>query len=414
MSRQIEVYGDWLGEKPLLIGTLMANQARGKEHFSFAYARDWLAREDALYLRIDPELLLFQGAQHSQDDRNFRTFLDSCPDRWGRLLMQRREAVLARQQNRKARTLLDSDYLLGVYDECRMGAMRYKTEPDGAFLNNDHRLAAPPMTSLRELEQAARNIEMHNDPDDPEYIKWLFMLISPGSSLGGARPKASVTDEQGDLWIAKFPSRYDDHDVGAWEYLTYQLAIQAGIDMAECRIERYHSDHHTFLAKRFDRMEKRRLHFSSAMTQLGYYDGDTGASYLELAEFLVHHGSNTRADLEQLWRRIVFNIAVSNSDDHLRNHGFLFQNRGWRLSPAYDINPVPAAQGLHLNIDDKDNSLSYELAFEVIPFFQLEEDKAEQIFVEVIQAVSQWQQVATRIGISRAEQEQMRSAFNTG
>lgn len=158
--------------------------------------------------------------------------------------MQRREAVLARQRNRKARTLLDSDYLLGVYDECRMGAMRYKTEPDGAFLNNDHRLAAPPMTSLRELEQAACNIETHNDPDDPEYIKWLFMLISPGSSLGGARPKVSVTDEQGDPWIAKFPSRYDDHDVGAWEYLTYQLAMQAGIDMRLWKFYRASSGHH--------------------------------------------------------------------------------------------------------------------------------------------------------------------------
>lgn len=211
-----------------------------------------------------------------------------------------------------------------------------------------------------------------------------------------------------------FQAQYDDHDVGAWEYLTYRLALDAGIDMAECRIERFNSTHHTFLTKRFDREGDRRIHFSSAMTQLEYYDGEAGASYLELAEFLTNHGSESKADLTELWRRIVFNIAVSNVDDHLRNHGFTFDGKGWRLSPAYDINPTAVASGLHLNIDDMDNSLNYELAFSVTDFFRLNQEEAEEIFVKVIAAVGQWREVARQLGISRAEQEIMSSAFNVG
>lgn len=412
MSRDIYVYADWVDEEPTLVGTLTAEQVRGKEHFSFAYALDWLQRGDAPYLQVDPELHLFEGIQHKGDDYNFRVFLDSCPDRWGRVLMQRREAVLARQDGRRPKTLYESDYLLGVFDQYRMGALRFKTDRHGAFLDDDERLSAPPITSLRELEHAVRQIEQNVDLDDPEYMKWLFMLISPGSSLGGARPKASVMDEEGNLWIAKFPSQQDDHDIGAWEFLAYRLAVEAGIVMADSRIERFNSPHHTFLTKRFDRERERRMHFSSAMTQLGYYDGEDGASYLELAEFLTNHGSNTQHDLAELWRRIVFNIAVSNVDDHLRNHGFLFEGKGWKLSPAYDINPTAIANGLHLNIDDKDNSLSYELAFEVIEFFQLSQQQAEKIFVKVLASVGQWREIANQIGISRTEQEAMKFAFN--
>ncbi|QEW06309.1 type II toxin-antitoxin system HipA family toxin [Nitrincola iocasae] len=412
MSRDIYVYADWVDEEPTLVGTLTAEQVRGKEHFSFAYALDWLQRGDAPYLQVDPELHLFEGIQHKGDDYNFRVFLDSCPDRWGRVLMQRREAVLARQDGRRPKTLYESDYLLGVFDQYRMGALRFKTDRHGAFLDDDERLSAPPITSLRELEHAVCQIEQNVDLDDPEYMKWLFMLISPGSSLGGARPKASVIDEEGNLWIAKFPSQQDDHDIGAWEFLAYRLAVEAGIVMADSRIERFNSPHHTFLTKRFDRERERRMHFSSAMTQLGYYDGEDGASYLELAEFLTNHGSNTQHDLAELWRRIVFNIAVSNVDDHLRNHGFLFEGKGWKLSPAYDINPTAIANGLHLNIDDKDNSLSYELAFEVIEFFQLSQQQAEEIFVKVLASVGQWREIANQIGISRAEQDVMKFAFN--
>lgn len=410
MNTEIYVYADWEDfVEPTLVGTLRSAVSKNKEHFSFSYDNAWLQSPNAQ--KVDPDLSLYSGEQHSTDSNNFRTFLDSCPDRWGRLLMKRWEAIVARQEDRRARVLNEIDYLLGVHDLYRQGALRFKRTPNGLFLDNDERLAAPPISSLRELEHAAKQVE-ESDSDDPEYLKWLYMLMSPGSSLGGARPKASVIDEENHLWIAKFPSQHDDHDIAAWEYLAYQLAINAGIDMAPCRIERFNSHHHTFLTKRFDRTASSRLHFTSALTQLGYYDGEYEASYLELAQFLTEHGSKTKKDLAQLWRRIVFNIAVSNTDDHLRNHGFIYHKGGWVLSPAYDINPVTPANGLHLNITDNDNSLNVDLAMEVIEFFQLNKTAATKIKDEVLASVRQWEKCATDIGISRSEQLLMQSAFN--
>jgi len=267
MSREILVFADWeVFKAPALIGTLRSDVVKNKEHFSFAYDDAWLQSEFAQ--QIDPDLHLYSGDQHSQKPRNFRVFLDSCPDRWGRLLMKRREAVIARQQDRNPNTLLETDYLLGVHDMYRMGALRFKLDPDGPFLDNNHQLAVPPITSLHELEYAAWQVEEVKDLDDPDYLKWLNMLISPGSSLGGARPKSCVSDSDGSLWIAKFPSRYDDYDIGAWEYVAYQLALDAGINMSACRIEKFNSRHHTFLTRRFDRTPESRLHFTSALTQL--------------------------------------------------------------------------------------------------------------------------------------------------
>lgn len=416
MNKEIYVFADWEDfDKPALVGTLRSSVIKNSEHFSFAYDDQWLNSEHAQ--EIDPTLKLYSGEQHSDEQHNFRAFLDSCPDRWGRLLMKRREAALARQQDRKPRVLNEIDYLLGVHDLYRMGALRFKLTLNGDFLDNDKRLAAPPLSSLRELEHAALQLETAGKPnalgiDDPEYLKWLYMLISPGSSLGGARPKSCVIDESDALWIAKFPSLHDDYDIAAWEYLTYQLAVNAGIQMSECRLEKFNSHHHTFLTKRFDRTPNSRLHFSSALTQLGYFDGEYDASYLELAQFLCERGANTKEDLSQLWRRIIFNIAVSNTDDHLRNHGFIYRTKGWVLSPAYDINPTTPANGLHLNITDSDNSLSYDLAMEVIDFFRLSEGQAEKIKQEVITSVGDWRNMATKIGIRRQEQMLMQPAFN--
>lgn len=410
MNTEVFVYADWEEFKePALIGTLRSAVTKNKEHFSFSYDESWLQRPNAQ--EIDPDLQLFSGEQHNVDSNNFRAFLDSCPDRWGRLLMKRREAIVARQEDRRPRVLHEMDYLLGVHDFYRQGALRFKRSLGGEFLDIDERLAAPPISSLRELEHAAQQVET-NDSDDPDYLKWLYMLMSPGSSLGGARPKASVVDDANHLWIAKFPSKHDDYDIAVWEFLAYQLALKAGIVMAPCRIEKFKSHHHTFLTQRFDRTESSRLHFTSALTQLRYYDGDYDASYLELAQFLTEHGSNTKNDLAQLWRRIVFNIAVSNTDDHLRNHGFIYQKGGWALSPAYDINPVTPASGLHLNITDDDNSLNYDIAMEVIDFFQLEERVAVKIKEEVLASVRQWESVAKRMGINRNQQQLMSPAFN--
>ena len=415
MSREIvEVYADWQPiEVPLLIGLLSYNDSSRGGVFSFAYDKAFLT--SASRLQIDPILTLHSGELYNDEaDKNFHAFLDSSPDRWGRILMQRLTAIEVRKGIRATSRLNELDYLLGVHDSYRMGGIRFKRAGLDAFLDDNSEFAAPPMASLRELEHAAMQIEKDDNIDSDEYYRWLKMLISPGSSLGGARPKACVTDEQGHLWIAKFPNLNDTHDVGAWEMVCYELALAAGVDMFPSEIKRFSSGHHTFLTKRFDRDGEKRLHFSSAMTQLQYYDGEQsqGASYLDIAEFISNCGAQTEADLAQLWRRIVFNIAVSNTDDHLRNHGFLLTKKGWKLSPAYDLNPIVGKHGLHLNITNADNALDYQLAFDVKDFFRLSQTQATQIYDEVLIAVKQWQTVAKQLGISRAEQAMKQSAFN--
>lgn len=405
-----KVYADWSPiPAPLNVGELNYAQVRNSGVFNFTYSAGFL---DSTYrLKLDPMLELVRGNQYNdKSDHNFRAFLDSSPDRWGRLLMQRRAAIEKRKGLREHDRLNELDYLLGVHDQNRMGGLRFKSSIDGAWLDNSHHLSAPPITSLAEIEYAAMQIENDPDIDSDEYQKWLYMLISPGSSLGGARPKACVTDSDG-LWIAKFPNHTDTEDIGAWEYVCHLLALDAGIDMAACRIQKLNSQYHTFLTKRFDRTGHKRHHFSSAMTQLKYYDGDEGASYLELAEFLTNAGARTATDLQQLWRRLVFNIAVSNTDDHLRNHGFMLQNKGWVLSPAYDINPSPGKPGLHLNITDTDNSLDYALAFEVAEFFRLKPTQATSIYDDVLKAVSRWQAVAKQVGLSANSIKLKTSAF---
>lgn len=411
MSSEAMVYADWIGAAgPVKVGVLRSNRVRKTEHFSFSYDETWLKSEQVQ--QVDPDLQLFSGEQHSQNNQNFRAFLDSCPDRWGRLLMNRREAVYAKNEDRKPSNLTEMDFLLGVHDAVRMGGLRFKQSEDGPFLNDDARLAAPPMSSLSELVHAAQKVEDSDAMDDPDYLKWLNMLMSPGSSLGGARPKASIIDGDGDLCIAKFPSRLDEYDYSAWEYVMYRLARDAGVTMADCQIQKFNNEYHTFITKRFDRKGEGRLHFASAMTQLGYYDGDYEASYLEIAEFLTEKGSNTKTDLAQLWRRIIFNIAVSNTDDHLRNHGFIFDDGGWALSPAYDINPNPAGSELHLAINEADASLDFGLAMEVKEYFQLKSKEAESIKQQVVAAVSKWGKVAEEVGISRGQRELMATAFN--
>ena len=412
-KKRILVYAHWQDIKdPALMGTLTAVTGKGKESFSFEYNEAWL--KSGFSQMIDPDLQMYSGAYYPRDDKeNFGVFLDSCPDRWGRVLMQRREAALARIEKRPVEKLLESDFLLGVFDGHRMGALRFKTEAEGVFLNDNKEMATPPWTSLGELEDASLKFEEGNI-DDPNYLRWISMLIAPGSSLGGARPKASVVDKQHHLWIAKFPSRNDDKDVAAWEMVVKELAIKAGITIAEGRLQKFNNKYNTYLTKRFDRTpEGARIHFASAMTLLDYVDGESsnGASYLELVEFIVRHGSNVAADLEELWRRIVFSICVKNTDDHLRNHGFLLNNSGWSLSPAYDINPNEFGKGLHLNISDDDNSLDLDLALEVAGIFRLTPQRAGQVIKEVTNSITSWKKLATKYKISTAEQERMSTAF---
>jgi len=414
-QKRIYVYAYWRSKyTPALLGTLNVEISRGREIFSFEYNNDWL--ESGYAQVLDPDLGFYPGRQYIRDDKtNFGLFLDSAPDRWGRLLMKRREAALAKAENRPNNKLYESDYLLGVYDGHRMGALRFKVDPEGEFLDDNTRNASPPWATLRDLEYASLQLEKDDLSEDPEYFTWLNMLIVPGSSLGGARPKSSVVDPEGELWIAKFPSSIDQFNVGAWEKVVHQLAAASGINISEGKIQKFSSNHDTFLTKRFDRTPTgERIHFSSALTMLGYKDGVSfadGASYLELAEFLIQNGARVNEDLEELWRRIVFYVCVSNTDDHLRNHGFILTDDGWILSPAYDINPVESGTGLSLNISEDDNSLDLELALEVAEYFRVNINRAREIIDLVMDTVNQWRIIARECGISNVEQDLMSRAF---
>lgn len=412
----ILVYADWefLGEAQFL-GFLTSQRVRGKEVFSFEYAETWLNNQNPI-LYLDPHLGFYRGKQYLPEEKNnFGIFLDSSPDRWGRLLMRRREAWQAKEEGRDERPLFESDFLLGVLDGHRMGGLRFKLNQDGPFLNDHKKMATPPWTSLRELEQASLQLERHDAMNDPEYYRWLSLLIGPGSSLGGARPKASVVDDQGHLWIAKFPSSSDDKNVGAWEMVLHQLAIACGIQVSEARLQKFSSKHATFLSKRFDRTKnQRRIHFASALTLLGLQDGADyleGVGYLDLVAFVMKNSPQAKEDLEQLWRRMAFNMMVSNTDDHLRNHGFILTNNGWRLSPAYDMNPNEMGHGLTLNISESSNDLDLSIALETAHWYQLKRDRAERILKEMQLEISLWRTVAKKHGISHSEIEQTKRAF---
>lgn len=407
----IWVYAHWKGMlEPQFIGILSPQQAKGRKAFSFSYDKDWIKSTELLLL--DPEIVWFGGPQYPIGKENFGIFLDSMPDTWGRTLLKRRAILKANELKQPVPVLYDIDFLLGVHDLSRMGALRFKLNPDGPFLDDDPVSPTPPWATIRELQYAAELIESNVDTE--EVRKWLAMLMAPGSSLGGARPKANILDENNQLWIAKFPSKNDTIDKAAWEYLAYRLAKTAGIEMAECKLENVAGKYRTFFTKRFDREKQERIHFASAMTMTGKNEElirDNTPSYLEIAEFIQFSGSQVDKDLEQLWRRIVFNILISNTDDHLRNHGFILTTSGWRLSPAFDINPSTDKNGLALNIDMDNNALDLELAKSVGIYFRLNENEMNRIIDVVCSSVSGWQKLATEIGISRSEQNMMVPAF---
>lgn len=415
----IAVYADWEGlQQPKRLGFLNSRRTRAQETFEFQYDPAALADPVLGQLVLDPKILLFGGPQYpSAPQDRFGVFSDSSPDRWGRLLMKRRLERDIRAGAQPAGTrLYETDYLLGVHDLYRVGALRYKRDDQGEFLDDSVGLAAPPFAGIRALERASRALEEDPDNVSQQGQQWLRMLIAPGGSLGGARPKASVTDEQGHLYIAKFPSSRDEYDVGGWEMVANALAVGCGLNVAVAEARKFASDHHCFMVRRFDRTDDgKRLHFSSAMTMTGHVDGDdasTGVSYLELAEVLIRHGSQTNTDLRELWSRIVFNILVSNTDDHLRNHGFiLVPGSGWRLSEAYDMNPVPLADGLKLNITEADNALDLELAREVAAYYRLSLDEADDIIDEFQGIVRQWRTLARELGLPAREQDRMAGAF---
>lgn len=412
MEGTIYIYAGWMLKEPL-IGTADITVSRGKENISFEYDREWLSHCPALVL--DPEIGSFRGRQFPPYSKNMFGFLsDASPDRWGRKLMDRREVISARKELRTIRKLFDSDYLLGVHDEGRVGGLRFKTRPQGNYLSDENVLAAPPMTELRRLENASLEYENNKDPYEE---KWFRDLLAPGSSLGGARPKANVVDVDGSLWIAKFPSRNDRCNVGAWEMTVHDLAVSCGICVPDARIMHLSEYGDTFLVKRFDRRNSlnltERIHFASAMTMLGETDGtENPVSYLDIAEILEMYSASAEKDLHELWRRIVFNIAITNSDDHLRNHGFLLTEKGWVLSPAFDMNPVYDSTALSLNITMDDNTRDLNLALEVAPYFRYTDREAMEIIQEICKKIrDNWQRIAARYHIPREEQDLMSQAF---
>ena len=411
-QKTIFVYDDFSTEQPVLMGSLYVNVIKGGESYSFEYDKDWL-RKTCLTLTLDPELMPYSGRQYPTGKNIFGLFADASPDRWGRVLMNKRERILAEKEGRKPSKLYDSDYLLGVYDETRMGGIRFKANQEGPFLSDDKETAAPPWATLRTLEEASRNFE--ND-ETGLTEKWLNQLIKPGSSLGGARPKATVVDTKDQLWIAKFPSKNDENDTGAWEMVAHDLAALCGLNVPEAKLEKFSPLGSTFLIKRFDRMGSKRVHFASAMTLLGKTDGASaadGSSYLDIAAFIKSYGAQPKKELGELWKRIVFNMAVTNTDDHLRNHAFILTDKGWILSPLYDVNPVPYGDELSLNVDEEDNSISIDLAVQTAVRFGISESDAEAQAEEILKIVREdWEKTAAGYGLSRRQIEEMRPAFS--
>ena len=411
-EKTIFVYDDFSMQNPTLMGILYVNSLKSGESYSFEYDREWL-KKTSLKITLDPELMPYSGRQYPFGKAIFGLFSDSSPDRWGRVLMNKRERILAGKEGRKPAKLYDSDYLLGVYDETRLGGIRFKTEPNGAFLSDDKETAAPPWASLRTLEEASRNFE---NEDTALSEKWLNQLIRPGSSLGGARPKATVIDPKEQLWIAKFPSKNDENDSGAWEMVTHDLAEICGLHVPEAKLEKFSNLGSTYLVKRFDRILNKRVHFASAMTLLGKTDGTSaadGTSYLDIAAFIKSYGAQPKQDLIELWKRIVFNMAVSNTDDHLRNHAFIFTENGWELSPLYDVNPVPYGDELSLNVDEEDNSINIDLVIQTAVRFGISETDATTYAKDILTIVKEnWEKRATALGLSRRLIEEMRPAFS--
>ena len=412
IQKMIYVYDDFSCSEPLLMGTLYVNVIKGVESYSFEYNNEWL-KKTGLMMTLDPELLPYSGRQYPSGKKIFGVFADASPDRWGRVLMNKRERILAEKEGRKPSKLHDSDYLLGVYDETRMGGIRFKLNLDGPFLSDDKETAAPPWAALRTLEEASRHFE-RDETGLSE--KWLKQLIKPGSSLGGARPKATVVDTQGQLWIAKFPSRNDENDTGAWEMVAHDLAVLCGLNVPEAKLEKFSSLGSTFLVKRFDRIGKKRVHFASAMTLLGKTDGASaadGSSYLDIAAFIKSYGAKPKSDLMELWKRIVFNMAITNTDDHMRNHALILSGKGWRLSPLYDVNPVPYGDELSLNVDEEDNRINIDLAVQTAMRFGIEESDAESYAKDILGIVrDHWESLASGYGLSRRQIEEMRPAFS--
>ena len=403
---------DWLKE-PRLIGDLNYESLCGSDSSGFCYNDEWLKDYGGLFLSDD--LNNYPSQQYTAPGKDiFGCFSDALPDRWGRTLINRWEQILAKEENRPIRRLSSFDYLIGIEDFSRMGAFRFKESINGDYINASEILRIPPLTDIRELIAASSEIEKSEDENRLPEMRWIAQLVQPSSSLGGARPKASVIDENRILCIAKFPSRKDDYDVGLWEHFSHLLAKKAGVNAAETRVISTSDKYHTLLSRRFDRREEgKRIHFASAMTLLGLNDGNnanTGHGYLDIVDFILQNCTNVEDNLQELYRRVAFNICVGNTDEHFRNHGFLLTAKGWTLSPAYDMNPsLNEYQSLLINSSNNKSDLNELL--NSCEEYMLQKQLAQQIISEVLNAVKKWRLLATRLGIVKSEQERFATVF---
>lgn len=411
---RIFVYADLdFLEGPQFVGELSFDSVRSNETYSFAFDNEWLSKHGDVFLSED--LLNFPGVQYTRSGRDiFACFSDALPDRWGRTLLNRREQIVANEEKRPVRRLSSFDYLMGIDDDSRMGGFRFSKTKGGQFINTGSNLRVPPLTSVRELMLAAHEFEESEEKQQLPTKKWLIQLLHPGTSLGGARPKATIADENGNLTVAKFPSRRDDYDVALWEHFCHIMGQKAGMNVAETRIING-ENHHILLSKRFDRnAEGKRIHFASALTLLGLEDGDnasTGYGYTDIVDFIIQHGSNVEANLEELYRRVAFYIIVGNSDDHFRNHGFLLTRKGWELSPSYDINPTLSDnQSILINRTSSESDLN--ILLKSASEYMLSQERAEAIIAQVKGAMKRWPKEARQLGIPQRDIDRLAPRIN--
>ena len=403
--RKLLVYADfdWLKE-PKLVGELSYESLRGSDSYGFRFDDEWLRTQGSLFLSAD--LNHYSGVQYATGGDIFSCFSDALPDRWGRTLLNRRDQILAREEKRSLRRLTSFDYLVGIDDYSRMGGFRFKESVDDDFINSSPALRIPPLTDIRALVAASKEIEQSEERNELPDKRWIAQLLHPGTSLGGARPKASVQDTDGSLCLAKFPSRKDDYDAELWEHLCHLLAKRAGITVAETRVLQASESYHTLISRRFDRTEQgKRIHFASAMTLLDLHDGDNamnGYGYLDIVDFIVRQCTDVERNLRELYRRVAFNICIGNSDDHFRNHGFLLTPRGWTLAPAYDINPT-LSRHQTLLITDTSNDADLSLLRDACEDYMLSREVADTIILDVRDALKEWKSLATRLGVSKRE-----------
>jgi len=414
--KKLLVYADfdWLKEIEL-IGELSYESLRGSDSYAFQFNDEWLKRYGNLFISAD--LNNYKGLQYTQLEKDiFGCFSDALPDRWGRTLLNRREQILATEEKRPVRRLSSFDYLLGIDDSSRMGGFRFKKTPDGDFINSSNTLRIPPLTSIRELIHASREIEKSEEGNKLPDKKWLTQLVQPGSSLGGARPKASVVDTDKVLYVAKFPSRKDDYNAGLWEHFCHLLAKKAGINAASTQVISTSDKYHTLLSRRFDRTDDgRRIHFASTMTLLGLSDGtnaSTGNGYLDIVDFILQNCTEVNKNLQELYRRVAFNICIGNSDDHFRNHGFLLTAKGWTLSPAYDMNPT-LNEYQSLLISNSSSKADLAILSDACEDYMLPQDVATKIISEVVAAVKGWKALATKLGIANSEMDLFGNTFES-